>query len=198
MSEQTGIRLLQIVDGLSLPQATRAVYKPGEAMRAESGKEYPLPRFFYKVPDSQTAHDTKLTAHFDLWEFLIVDYKEHPLAAEYPRYVPCAVTFLAAALEIFRAEFNRYIHVAANGGYRSPSHQLSEHASPHCWGTAANIYRIGDDYLENREAIESYNRLAEKCLHGVWTRPYGRSKGFAEDHLHLDLGFSTFVPDKQQ
>ena len=27
-----------------------------------------------------------------------------------------------------------------------------------------------------------------------WARPYGDATGFNDDHLHLDLGFTTVVP----
>ena len=87
----------------------------------------------------------ELTPNFGLWEFIDVDVREAEPLRRFPRYVPCAVTLLARALERFRDHVGTFVHVAANGGYRSPAHALTAHASPHCWGTAANIYRIGDD-----------------------------------------------------
>ena len=36
------------------------------------------------------------------------------------------------------------------------AHARTGGASPHCWGTAANIYRIGDTYLDSPETIERY------------------------------------------
>lgn len=135
---------LEIVDGLGFSEDLRRVYCPDEEMRDRDGLAHRLPRYFYKVPDWDAALNVRLTPHFDLWEFMICDYKEHPLATQYPRYIPCAVSLIAAALEVVRAEFNSYVHIAANGGYRSPCHQLSTYASPHCWATAANIYRIAD------------------------------------------------------
>jgi hypothetical protein len=185
---------LEIVDGLTFSNELKQVYCPNEEMKDRRGNAYRLPRYFFKVPDSQFALSTNLTAHFDLWEFLICDYKEHPVAARYPRYIPCGVVLIATALEAIRAEFNSYVHIAANGGYRSPSHQLSTHASPHCWGTAANIYRIADEYLEDEDKIEKYKRVAERALKSIWVRPYGHAVGQADDHLHLDLGHSLFVP----
>lgn len=101
---------------------------------------------------------------------------------------------IASALEVIRAEFNSYIHIAANGGYRSPSHQLSTHASPHSWATAANIYRIADEYLEDEDRIEKYKRVAERAVEGLWVRPFGHTVGLADDHLHIDLGYSLYVP----
>jgi hypothetical protein len=185
---------LEIVDGLTFCDELKGIYCPDAEMKDREGSAFRLPRYFYRVPNWQFALQTNLTAHFDLWEFMICDYKEHPLAAKYPRYIPCGVTLIATALEAFRAEFNGYVHIAANGGYRSPSHQLSTYASPHCWATAANIYRIADEYLEDQEKIEKYKRVAERAVAGLWVRPYGHTIGLADDHLHLDLGYSQFVP----
>jgi len=185
---------LEIVDGLKFSEELKSVYCPDAEMKDRDGNARKLPRYFYKVPEWDVALHTQLTAHFDLWEFMMCDYKEHPIAAKYPRYIPCAVTLLATALEAVRAEFNSYVHVAANGGYRSPSHQLSTYASPHCWATAVNIYRIADEYLEDQEKIEKYKRVAERAVKGLWARPYGSAVGFTDDQLHLDLGYSHFIP----
>ena len=81
-----------------------------------------------------------------------------------------------------------------NGGYRSPRHALTRHASRHCWGTAANIYRIGDTWLDNREEIEKYAAIALRVIPGVWVRPYGQEVGEADDHLHIDIGYTVFDP----
>ena len=55
-----------------------------------------------------------------------------------------------------------FVHVSANGGYRSPSHALTRNASTHCWGTAVNIYRIGDTFLDDRASIERYAGVARE------------------------------------
>jgi hypothetical protein len=101
---------------------------------------------------------------------------------------------LASALEVFRLEVGTYVHIAANGGYRSPAHALSRHASRHCWGTAANIYRIGDTYLDSQSEIDRYAAIASRVLPGAWIRPYGPGDGEADDHLHLDIGYTVFDP----
>ena len=136
----------------------------------------------------------QITPHFALWEFLDVDVREAEVIRTFPRYVPCAVTLLAGFLELFRLEVGTFVHIAANGGYRSPAHALNRYATAHAWGTAANIYRIGDDWLDDQSTIEKYARLARRVLPGIWSRPYGSGAGFADDHLHLDLGFTTVVP----
>ena len=33
-----------------------------------------------------------------------------------------------------------------------------------------------------------------QLLPHVWIRPYGHTAGFADDHLHLDLGYALVVP----
>jgi hypothetical protein len=136
----------------------------------------------------------ELATHFLLWEFIQVDVREAPALRTFPRYVPCAITLLAVCLERFREAVGTLVHISANGGYRSPSHRFSKNATPHAWGTAANIYRIGDTYLDNRNAIERFSLIARETLPGVWTRPYGAPTGYSEDHLHLDLGYVLSVP----
>ena len=60
---------------------------------------------------------------------LDVDFREAPAARRFPRYVPCAITLLAAQLQILRAEVGTIVRVAANGAYRSPGHTMSTAAS---------------------------------------------------------------------
>ena len=187
---------LPIVDGLQLPQPVRELLRPGEDVRASNGNTHQLPRYFYAVESSEVAVNTLLTPHFGLWELIEVDlYEARPLR-KYPRYVPCAVTTLAAALEVLRAEVGAPVRVAANGGYRSPAHAGSRSVSAHCWGTAANIFQIGNDYLDSEEKIQRYAAIAAKTLAGCWTRPYGSEPGCADDHLHIDLGYVTVVPHR--
>ncbi len=183
---------LPVVDGLQLPQSHRELLRPGEPMRAANGDLHRLPRFFYLVESSAVAVNTLLTPNFGLWEFMEIDLFEALPLRRYPRYVPCAVTTLAAALEVLRAAVGAPIRVAANGGYRSPAHAASRAASPHCWGTAANIFRIGNEYLDTEEKILRYSAVALKTVAGCWTRPCG--PGAADDHLHIDLGYVTVVP----
>lgn len=193
MDEQATLSL-PVVDGLDLDRQHRAVLRPGENLRDADDKERRLPRFFYEVDSWQTAREVQLTNDFALWEFLTVDIREAEPQRTFPRYIPCAVTALAAHLQVFRDEVGTFVHIAANGGYRSPAHALTRLASTHCWATAVNIYRIGDDYLDTQEKIERYARVALKSLSGWWVRPYGEATGYADDHLHLDLGYVLLVP----
>ena len=191
MNDATG---LPIVDGFDLPEPHRTLLRPGSVIRTSNGAIHRLPRFFYAIESTQVAVSTQLTPHFGLWEFVEVDLHEPAVLRSYPRYVPCAVTTLAAALEVLRIEIGAPIRIAANGGYRSPAHRRSVSGSPHCWAVAANIYRIGYDYVDSEEKIERYAAIVARVLPGCWTRPTGRGRGCADDHLHLDLGYVTVAP----
>lgn len=185
---------LKLVDGLDLSEPLRAALRPDEVLVDEQGRARRLPRFFYEVGTRETAHEVELAPGFHLIELLRTDVREAPVLRGYPRYVPCALTDLAAHLSVFRERTGTYVHIAANGGYRSPGHALTRDASPHCWGTAANIFRVGDDRLDTQETIERYAALVREVLPAVWVRPYGHAPGFADDHLHLDLGYTVAVP----
>lgn len=185
---------LPILTPDDLPEDVRTVLEPGGSRRDANGRSHRLPSTFLRVDSWDQAMKTELTPHFMLWELIGVDVREAPPLRGFPRYVPCALLLLAAALELFRLEVGTYVHIAANGGYRSPGHGLSRNASRHCWGTAANIYRIGDTYLDSRAELEKYASMARRVVPGVWIRPYGSGDGEADDHLHLDLGYTVFDP----
>jgi hypothetical protein len=185
---------LPVVDGLSLPASQRELLRPAERVATADGRWWELPRYFYEVESWTIALDTPLTAHFGLWEFMDVDVREAPPMRVYPRYIPCAVTALATALEVLRLDVGVPVRIAANGGYRSPSHGGNRAMSPHSWAAAANIYRIGAESLDTEDRIERYSALARRLLPFVWVRPYGTNVGTTNDHVHLDLGYVTVVP----
>lgn len=185
---------LPIVDGVTLSDAHRSLIRPDEVVACADGVPRRLPRYFYQVDSWAQALETRLTDNFSLWEFIDVDLYEPDLLRQYPRYVPCAVTLLAAHLEIVRTAVSATVHISANGGYRSPAHRRSTPGSSHAWATAANIYRVGGDYMDTRERIEKLNGTIARLMPGVWTRPYGNAAGEADDHLHLDLGFVLMTP----
>jgi hypothetical protein len=185
---------LPIVDALDLDAPVRSLLMPGVPVRDPRARLRRLPRFFYAIESWRVALETRVTPHFAMWEFMDVDLFEPAPLRRFPRYVPCAVTSLAAHLEVLREHIGASIHIAANGGYRSPSHGKSIAGSPHCWGTAANIYRIGDLYLDEREHIEKYTAIAVDVLPAFRARPYGSSPGCVDDHVHLDLGYLTAIP----
>ncbi|HYC54247.1 MAG TPA: hypothetical protein VEL28_04840 [Candidatus Binatia bacterium] len=185
---------LPLVRGDDLPDEVRRVLRPGQTMQSRDGRSFVLPSTFLRIDSWEQAREVNLTAHFGVWELIGVDVREVPVLSAYPRYLPCALLLLAGALELLRLEVDTFVHVAANGGYRSPSHALSVHASRHCWGTAANIYRIGDVWLDSQHEIEKYAAIARRVIPGVWVRPYGSQVAQADDHLHLDLGYTIFDP----
>ena len=189
------VRDLPVVDGLRLPLELRTLLRPDEPVPDRSGRVHRLPRFFYEVRSWPQAKELFLTAHVRLSELLVVDSREAPrLLDEFPHYVPCAVTLLARVLEDFRAKVGASVYIAANGGYRSPSHRLSSVLGPHNWAVAADIFRVGDTFLNSVATIEKYTAIARDLAPEINVLPYGHLPGESDDHLHLDLGYALLVP----
>lgn len=185
---------LPVVDGRELPEEVRALLRPGERVQDDAAAAA-LPRFFYEVTSWKAAHETKLTVHFTLAELMTVDCRESSqLLHGFPHYVPCAVSVLARYLEEFRSRAEAPVFVAVNGGYRSPAHGFSKRPSPHLWAAAANIYRVGDTFLDSEKAIEKYTSIAQSIGQEVYVKPYGHKPGETDDHLHIDLGTLLVEP----
>ncbi len=186
---------LKVVDAFDLDDEMRSILRPGDMVRDGKGRRHRLPRYFYEIESHEVAVGLGLTTHFGLNEFMLVDLKEAPRLQQFPRYVPCAVRVLAFYLEQFRALAGASVHIAVNGGYRSPGHKMAINASPHMWGTAADVYRIGTNILKTRELIERFNELAQDLSEEITVLPYGPATGDnADDHVHIDLGYITLVP----
>jgi hypothetical protein len=186
---------LKVVDAFDLDDELRAILKPGELVRDAQGRRHRLPRYFYEIPSREAAMTTRLTTHFGINEFILSDLREATRLQQFPRYVPCAIRILAFYLEQFRTACGASVHIAVNGGYRSPSHKLAHNATPHMWGTAADVYRIGTNILKTKDAIEKFNEIAEELSDEVQVLPYGHVTGKnADDHVHIDLGYITLVP----
>jgi hypothetical protein len=185
---------LPVVDGLTLPAAHREVLRPGDLLVGRDGETHRLPRYFYEVDSWERALETPLSAHFALWEFMDVDVREASVLRAFPRYVPCAVSMLASALETFRAEVGAPVRIMANGGYRSPSHGATTGGSPHCWATAADLFQIGSESLDTPQRIERYAAVLRRVLPFSRIRPTGSAITPTDDHLHVDLGYVTSVP----
>lgn len=186
---------MKIVDGLTLSAEHRALLRPSEMLEVAPGEWHRLPRFFYEIDSWQHAKETQLTPHFALSELITVDCREADfLLHVFPHYVPCAVAVLARYLEDFRERVDGPVCVAVNGGYRSPAHRLSVKPSPHLWATAANIFRIGDTWLDSQKSIERYARIASGLGPEIFVRPYGPAPGETDDHLHMDLGYLLSTP----
>lgn len=180
---------LRRVRGSSLPPAVQECLRPGETIQGPDGVDLVLPDTFFEIPSWDVAMKTQLAPNFGVWELIDVDFREPATVRLYPRYIPCALAVLAGYLQMFRSEVGRVMRVAANGGYRSPAHRLTEPSSVHCWGTAVNIYRIGDEWLDTEERITRYAEVARRSLPAAWIRPYGEEPGYSFDHLHIDLGY---------
>ncbi len=186
---------LRPIDALNLSAEYRALLRPGEAESDARGNVHHLPRFFYEIGSWQDAREIRLAPHFTLAELMLVDCREAELLLRhFLHYVPCAVTLLATFLENFRREVDAPVFISANGGYRSPAHQIGGAKSIHAWGTAANIYRIGDTFLNDAKSIKRYGTIASSLTRAVLARPFGSRKGETDDHLHLDLGFVSLTP----
>ena len=187
--------LLHAVDGFDLPQDYRVLLRPGEAETDLHGNIHRLPRFFYEIRSWQDAHEIRLAPHFTLAELMLVDCREaRLLLSQFPHYVPCAIVLLARFLEDFRREVDAPVFISANGGYRSPAHQISGAKSIHAWGTAADIYRIGDSFLNDAKSIQKFGAIAASLSPAAFVRSCGPQPGQTDDHLHIDLGFVSLTP----
>ena len=189
------VNRLKIVDAFDLDDELRTILRPGEMVKDSQGRRHRLPRYFYEVPSHEMAMQVRISTHFGINEFVLVDLKEASQLQNFPRYIPCAVRIMAFYLEQFRVAAGASVHIVVNGGYRSPTHKLSTFASPHMWGTSADIYKVGTTILKSKETIEKYNALAEEVSDDIFVLPYGHQTGeTVDDHVHLDLGFMTVVP----
>jgi len=169
--------------------------RPGEAETDFQGNIHRLPRFFYEIGSWQEAHDVRQAPHFTLAELMLVDCREGRLLLnQFPHYVPCAILLLARVLEDFRREVDAPVFISANGGYRSPAHEIGGAKSIHAWGTAANVYRVGDTFLSDSKSIGKYRAVVTSLGPAVFVRPFGRDEGQTSDHLHIDLGYASLTP----
>jgi hypothetical protein len=182
---------LKAVDGRELPDELRKLLKPDELLTDSRGVAHRLPRYFFEVPSWANAKDVFIAPHFKLSELMTVDCREADhLLHTFPHYVPCAIALLASVLEHFRREVEAPVFISANGGYRSPAHQLSDGNNLHAWGTAANIYRVGGSYLDDENTIAKYAKIAAALGSAATVKGYVEG----DDHLHIDLGFVTVIP----
>ena len=186
---------LRPIDGLRLAEEYRTLLRPSESEAGANGTVHRLPRFFYEIGSWEDAHEIRLAPHFTLAELMLVDCREaRLLLSQFPHYVPCAILLLARFLEDFRREVDAPVFISANGGYRSPAHQIGGAKSIHAWGTAANIYRVGDTFLSDAKSIGKYGAVATSLSPAVFVRPSGREIGQTSDHLHIDLGYAGLTP----
>ncbi len=184
-----------IVDARSLDAATQKLLRPAEILADRTGCRHALPRFFYEIPTWEDAKKLRISAHFTFAEMMSVDSREADLLLNtFPHYVPCTVSIFAHYLQAFRDKVDAPVFIATNGGYRSPAHAHSREGSLHLWATAANIYRIGDTFLDDEKSIEKYARVAESIAPEIRAKPFGHGADESDDHLHLDIGYVIYVP----
>jgi hypothetical protein len=157
----------------------RRALRPGERSRTPWVGPYSCRATSMRWSRGRPPWTTRISTHFGAFEFLDVDLREAEPLRGFPRYLPCAVVAFAAALERFRDAVGAPVRIAANGGYRSPSHQLSVPTSPHLWGAAADIYRIGNQLLDDTGRIERYGRTPGKS----WPVPGSARRATAPDLL---------------
>lgn len=186
--------VLKVVDAHDLPDDVRSLLRPGEMVRDAAGRRHRLPRYFYEVPSYEEAKTIQIAPSFRLNEFIRVDLREALRLQEYPRYVPCAVRVLAFYLQRVREAIGASLHISVNGAYRSPAHERNVPASLHMWGTGADIYRIGTSIVNTRDLIERYRKEAAEVAEELNVLPYGHDVDSSDDHLHIDLGYLTYVP----
>lgn len=191
-----GSESLKVTDGMRLGAGTRALLRPGERARDRHGRTHRLPRFFLEIGSWEQAKALRVAPHFAYSELMMVDCREADLLLNtFPHYVPCAIRVLAQYLERFRDKVEAPVFVATNGGYRSPAHQRqAQWVGTHCWGCAADIYRVGDVYLDDEKSIEKYRRVAETLGQEVTTKPFGYGDEESDNHLHIDIGYVTLEP----
>lgn len=186
---------LRPMDGFELAEEYRALLRPGEKEANAGGIIHHLPRYFYEIGSWEEAHAIRLAPHFTLAELMLVDCREaRLLLSQFPHYVPCGILLLARFLEDFRREVDAPVFIGANGGYRSPAHQIGGAKSIHAWGTAANIYRVGDTFLSDAKSIRKYRAVAASLSPAVFVRPFGVEEGETNDHLHIDIGYTSLTP----
>ena len=186
---------LPIVDGFELDAPVRSLLMPGVAVRDSHARLRRLPRFFYAVESWNVALETQADAAFR--DVGVHGRRSLRAGAAAPVSALRAVRgHVARRASRGAARADRIVRFTSprtadidrrRTANRSPG-------SPHCWGTAANIYRIGDLYLDERDAIEKYAALAIGLLPALRARPYGPGPGCVDDHVHLDLGYVTAVP----
>ena len=99
MAETESESGLKIVDAFDLDPELRALLRPGELVEGIRGQYHHLPRYFYEIPSHEAAREIRVTPHFGLNEFLLVDLKEASRVRAFPRYVPCAIRITAFYLE---------------------------------------------------------------------------------------------------
>jgi hypothetical protein len=116
---------LQLVDGTAAGrESTAPRLRPGELVPDREGRLRRLPRYFYEVPSWDAALETSALptsrcGSSSTWTCA------RPAAAHLGRATcPARSRCWPRTWRCCAAEVGTYVHVAANGGYRSPAHAL--------------------------------------------------------------------------
>ena len=142
---------LRPIDGLRLCCGVSRIVATRRKRGWCNGTVHRLPRFFYEIGSWEDAHAIRLAPHFTLAELMLVDCREaRLLLSQFPHYVPCAVILLAGFLEDFRREVDAPVFISANGGYRSPAHQIGGRQKHSCVGYSGE-YLPGRRHFFRRE-----------------------------------------------
>ena len=112
-----------------------------------------------------------------------------------PRYIPCAVACWLLPRAAARG-VGAQVHVAVNGGYRSPSHKLAVGASPTC-GPRRPTSTRSLDRAPGAGHHRDLHRVAEEISDDLWIMPTATSWA-ADDHIHLELGYLTWCRADQR
>lgn len=194
MSETSTGSGLKVVDAHDLPEEVRILLRPGEMVKDRDGRRHRLPRYFYEIPSYEEAKGVQLSPNFRLNEFVRVDLREADRLQQYPRYVPCAIRIMASVLQRIRDAIGSSLHISVNGAYRSPAHERNLPASPHMWGTAVDLYRIGNSMLQTEDSIRKFGAMIEDLTGEIEVSSFGHEPPLTDDHLHIDLGYLIWIP----
>ena len=155
-----------------------------------------LPSSFLRVDSWSQALETPLSPNFKLWNWIGVDVRETPLMG------PSALRSVRgrAAGRRARTVPPGSRHLCARGRQRRLS-LAGACAQP---ARLAPLLGHGRQHLPHRRHLARQPRGSRRRRHrtardsGVWIRPYGPEDGQADDHLHLDIGYTVFEPVHEQ
>ena len=186
---------LPIVDGLELDAPVRSLLMPGVPVRDSHARLRRLPRFFYAVESWNVALETQADAAFR-------DVGVHG------RRSVRAGAAAPVSRATCRAPSRRSPRISRCCASRSarrftspPTADIDRRrtasrspGSPHCWGTAANIYRIGDRVSRRARRDRKVRGARDRSAAGAARAAVRAGPGCVDDHVHLDLGYVTAVP----
>ncbi len=179
----------------------RSLLRPGEMVRDAAGTAAsPSALLLRSSLATRRRRRSSLTPHFASTSSSSSTSRRRSRLQDYPRYVPCAVRILAFYLERFREAFGASLHIAVNGGYRSPAHKLYAPASlAHVGNRRPTSTAIGTSILNDQESDRAATgKRPRRSADELNVLPYGHDVGKADDHLHFDLGYHDLRSARDQ